>query len=320
MENFRTVVDIQKVDFDINFNSKLMFLGSCFTENIGNKFAELCFKTDINPFGIIYNPVSILNTIKILQENKNFDGNDLNYHNEQWFSYFHHGKFSNYDKNKCLENINERIKSSSEFIKKADYLIITLGTAWIYKLLKTGQTVSNCHKIPAKEFEKKLLSIDNLFIDYSKFINRLEIQNPKLKIIFTVSPIRHWKDGVIENQHSKSILFVFIHKLIEQFENVYYFPAYEIMFDELRDYRFYADDMLHPSQVAINYLWKRFSETYFTDETKNIVTEIEKINKAKKHKPFNTNSENYSNFINSNLEKIENLKKKYEFLDLKGLE
>jgi hypothetical protein len=316
MTIFRTVVEIQKADFDINFKSKQMFLGSCFTENIGNKFLELSFKTDLNPFGIIYNPVSVLNSIEFLHNGKLFDENDLEYSHEQWFSFFHHSRFSFSDKNQCLNNINNRISYSSEFLKNTDFLFLTFGSALTYVLLKTGQTVSNCHKIPSKEFEKKLLSVDYIIAEYSDFINKIQFENPKLKIIFTVSPIRHWKDGAIENMHSKSILLVAIHKLIKKFENIYYFPSYEIMMDELRDYRFYNDEMFHPSQVALNYIWERFSETYFTEETKSIISEIEKLLKAKSHRPFNPNSESYSNFIKSNIEKICNLESKYSFLDL----
>ena len=319
MEFFRTLVDIQKPAFEINYNSKLMFLGSCFTENIGNKFADLFFDFDINPFGILYNPKSIFNSLNILLKKDFLTDENLIFYNESWFSFFHNSKFSNTNKTDCLQNINSRIEKSSDFLKQTDYLFLTFGTSFIYNLISNGQTVSNCHKYPAKEFEKKQLTVENIFDDYLNLIQNLKKHNPNIKIIFTVSPIRHWKDGAIENQLSKSILFVAIHKILNQFNNVFYFPSYEIQMDELRDYRFYSEDMLHPSQVAVNYIWKRFSETYFSAESKLLISEIEKLNQAKNHRPFNSKSDNYLSFLKSNIEKIEQLSKKNKNLKLDNL-
>lgn len=307
MTIFRTVVNFPKPNFEIDFNSNLMFVGSCFTENIGSKFEELGFNADINPFGIQYNPASILNGFDILQQNNFFSEKHLNYNNEKWFSYMHHSIFSDSDKNKCLEKINSRIEKTSAFLKTTNYIFITLGTARIYKLKSSNEVVSNCHKIPAKEFEKILLTHDEIVQSFTRFFQKLLEINKNVKIIFTVSPIRHWKDGAIENQISKSILFVAINELKNKFDNIYYFPAYEIMIDELRDYRFYDDDMLHPSKIAVDYIWSRFSENYFSNETQNLITEISKIIISKKHRPFNANSESYKNFLATNNQKINEL-------------
>lgn len=291
-------------------------MGSCFTENIGNKMDALKFPAVINPFGVLYNPESLQKGLEILIEQKQFTKDDLIFFNEQWFSFYHDTEFSHPDQQKCLNKINSSIKLAASQIRKSKYLIITFGTAWVYKYLETDNIVSNCHKIPAVEFERFKLCVENIFVEWTKLINRLNKLNKNLKIIFTVSPVRHWKDGAVQNQLSKSTLFLAIHQLIKIFKNVEYFPSYEIMMDDLRDYRFYADDMLHPSSAAIEYIWEHFSETYFDSETKQINTEINKILQARNHRPLKPETENHKKFIKSQIKFIEKTLEAYPFIDL----
>ncbi|MFA6924976.1 MAG: GSCFA domain-containing protein [Bacteroidales bacterium] len=314
MSEFRTIIDVPKSKFELSYHTKSMFIGSCFTESIGEKLEELKFPIDINPFGIVYNPTSIKNCLEILIDKSIFKKENLQSYNEQWFSFFHHGRFSNSNIDECLNNINERIEYSSEFLKSSEFLFITFGTAWIYKLRTTGKTVANCHKLPENNFDKKILSVEEIVGEYKILITSLLKFNPKLKIIFTISPVRHWKDGAFGNQVSKATLILAINKLLDLFKNTKYFPSYEILMDDLRDYRFYADDMLHPNNTAVNYVFEKFSQMYFDEETIKIISEIEKINKDLKHKPFNNNTKSYQNFIEKIKIQKEKLISKHPFI------
>ncbi|MBI4947067.1 MAG: GSCFA domain-containing protein [Bacteroidetes bacterium] len=317
MEPFRTSIQITPSEHKLTYENSAMFMGSCFTENIGNLLAEFKMPVDVNPFGIIYNPVSVKNSIDILLRKKFFTTSDLHFLNEQWFSFYHHSRFSNEDSDICLKAINERIQRSSGFIKEAEFLFITFGTARVYRYNKTGEIVSNCHKIPAGEFTEILLSAEDIVNEFTPLIQQLQKINKKINIIFTVSPIRHWKDGAEDNMLSKAILIVSVHKLMSALKQIYYFPSFEIMMDDLRDYRFYEEDMLHPNPVALKYIRKKFSETFFDEPTLLLQKEIEKIIKARLHKPFNSGSENHAGFIKKNIALIESLESKYPFLNFK---
>ena len=315
MKNFRTIIEPESSSNKISYHTPVLFMGSCFTENVGNKMQEYKFPALVNPFGVLYNPVSVRHGLEILLDERDFNENDLNFFNEQWFSFYHDTEYSNADKHNCLDKINTSVNLARKHLRSAKYLVITFGTAWIYQYLKTGNIVSNCHKIPSKEFERRKLGVEDIFVQWAKLLNRIDELNPDLKIIFTVSPVRHWKDGAIQNQLSKSTLILAIHQLKKLFENVEYFPAYEIMMDDLRDYRFYADDMLHPSKVAVDYIWDQFSKTYFEKETTNIIKEIEKIIQAKNHRPLNSGTLNHKNFLKNQIELINKIYTKYPFLD-----
>lgn len=315
--NFRTKIPPTKYNFDINYKSKIMFIGSCFTENIGQKLEETKFNIDINPFGIIYNPISVKNSLQNLIIKKVFKEEDLFYFNERWNSYSHHGKFAFPEQKETLKNINERINSSSLHLQTSDYLFVTFGTAWIYELASTKQVVSNCHKVPSKEFNKKILSVEEITKTYKQLLQSLNKFNPNLKVIFTISPVRHLKDGFSENNLSKSTLKLAINELVNSNKNCYYFPAYEIMIDDLRDYRFFNSDLLHPNQIAIDYIFNYFENSFFSEETIKIYSEINKIISAKKHKPFNPKSETYFKFIKKINEDVEELKNQYPFLNLR---
>ncbi len=313
---FRTVIEIPKSFFSINHQTCGLFIGSCFTENIGKKLLENKFFIEMNPFGILYNPISILQCLKILMKNQHFSDENLFFHNEEWHNFSFHGQFSHFDKKKCLENINFSISKYSEFLKKTEILFLTFGTAKVYIYKKTKQIVANCHKVSDKEFERKFLSVNEIIDSYLTLFNELFLQNENLKIVLTLSPVRHLRDGATENQLSKSILTVAIHSLISQFpKNLFYFPAYEIMMDELRDYRFYNEDFIHPNSLGINYIWNRFGETFFEKTTFPILQEMERLNKAILHRPVNIFSQEYEKFRHSQQHFIENLEKKYPFLN-----
>lgn len=312
---FRTKVEIPLSNWKISCKDTVLTLGSCFAENIGKKMQEVCFQTDVNPFGVLYNPVSIKNSIDLLIKNEPFSENDLFEYNSLWQSFSHSSQFSDSSMMNCLTGINSRLSTAANFLKKTDFLLITYGTAWVFEERKSGKVVSNCHKLPADKFIRRKLTVEEIVDDYGDLISRLQTLFPKLNIIFTVSPIRHWKDGAHENNLSKSTLLLAVDAMQKQYENVSYFPAYEIQMDELRDYRFYAADMLHPSDVAVDYIWKRFCETYFSGETLKIMKEVEQLSADLSHRPLHAESEDYMKFINSIEKKKAELKKKYPFLE-----
>lgn len=315
--SFFTEIQIPEFPWKMDYSKSMMFFGSCFSENIGQKLVELKFNVDMNPFGILYNPESIANSLRILLEKRIFTENDLFNDQGLWNSFYHHSRFSDVDPEMTLEKINNRISLSHEFLKNADFLVITFGTAWVYELRKTGMIVSNCHKVPATEFKRFRLGVYEITEVYRELLEQIWKLNPDLKVIFTVSPIRHWKDGAVENQLSKATLLLSIDKLIKGFgdQACAYFPSYEIMMDELRDYRFYAEDMLHISQVAIDYIFERFSQTAISKESLTVSKEVLRIVKALLHRPFNNSTSEYLKFIQANLSGINQLSNRFKFLN-----
>jgi hypothetical protein len=292
----------------VDYSSKVMFVGSCFSDNIGQKLEKAKIPCQRNPFGVLYNPASVSSAISSMIENKAFVADDLVFFNEKWISFSHHGIFSGTDKDEVLAKINNTINSANAFLRNASVLFVTFGTAWVYELLKTKKIVANCHKVPAKEFKHFLLQTDEIVANYEQLLKKIREFNPHLEVVFTVSPVRHWKDGAVNNQLSKSTLFVAVHKLVEKYEFAHYFPSYEILMDDLRDYRFYADDLFHPNQMAIDYIWEKFCTTYFDNNTIDTLKKIEKLQKNIDHRVFYPKTEAYKKFISSNLKLIENLK------------
>jgi len=312
---FRTEIKIAGLEsIEITHRHKIAMVGSCFTNNIGNKLKEDKFDLNINPFGILFNPISAAKAIDDCIYQNFVTEDDLIQHNEQWVSLHHHSSLGAPSKQEALSKINNNIKASEEYYTKGDFLILTFGTAWVYKLKETNDYVANCHKMPATLFEKKLLSIDEIVETYTFKLKEWRIKNPRLKILLTISPVRHWKDGATENNQSKAVLQLAIMQLVNKLDSVFYFPSYEIVLDELRDYRFYTSDMLHPNELAVNYIYEKFEETLFSPSTKTLNMEIRKIKRAVKHKPFNFNSESHQKFIRNTKNKIAVLEKKYPFL------
>lgn len=318
MNQYFTEVKIKDDGWKIDHHSKIMMVGSCFTENIGSRMQRFKFQVDLNPFGILYNPQSIAKCLRMLAENKQYLEDDLIEHQGLWHSFDHHGRFSSTDPQEALDRINQQVKLSAAHLIESDYLILSFGTAWIYELKSSGEIVSNCHKLPASDFKRLRLTPGEIVEAYRELILALWKFNPNLKILFTVSPIRHWKDGAVENQLSKATLLLAIDRLITGFgeEQCAYFPSYEIVMDELRDYRFYSPDMLHISEQAVEHIWRRFSTTFVGDTSHYIIKKVLKIIKASEHRPLNSNTEAYEKFLFYNLKEIEELLIIFPFLNL----
>lgn len=302
---FKTEIKPPFFDFKINHQDRIMMLGSCFAENISEQMKLSGFNVNLNPFGIAYNPGSIAENIRNLLRKKEYSTSDLFEYQGIYHSFDHHGKFSSTSQDACLKHINRTLSESYYFIKEASLLIITLGTAFVYKRKASGKIVSNCHKLPEKEFLRYRLDVDEILEDWNSLIFQLRTVNPGIKILFTVSPIRHWKDGAHENQLSKATLLLAIDKLIKQYSECYYFPSYEIMMDDLRDYRFYADDMLHPSDVAVSYIWEIFSQSFFDKKTISLIEDWRKLQQALNHRPINPESDQYLAFKLKTAQKLE---------------
>lgn len=312
---FRTEVEVKPSIYKINHKTPVMFLGSCFADNIGKMVAEKKFEVSINPFGVIYNPLSVKQSLNILLERKEFQKDDLYEFNNQWVSFYHHSKFSSPDRDEVLKKINNRIKKGADFIERTNFLFITFGTAWVYEWKETGKVVSNCHKIPAREFNRRMLNPEEILQAWGEIIEKLHTQLPGLKIIFTVSPVRHWKDGAEGNMVSKSVLLYAIHLLREKFPDTDYFSSYEIIMDDLRDYRFYGEDMLHLNTTAVNYIWQKFDQRFFNDETRNVLKKVDEINRAVAHKPFRPGSKDHLAFVEKTLQKIRQVESVFPYMD-----
>ncbi|MCB9012811.1 MAG: GSCFA domain-containing protein [Bacteroidales bacterium] len=316
MSTFRSEIDLQASSIRIDHRGRVFFHGSCFTDNIGQKLKDLHFPVIINPFGVVYNPLSALNSLGIILDNDEYTEDDIECFNELWFSWDHHSSFSNANKDECLKHINGEIKSASKHLKKTDVLLLTFGTAFVYRLKKNGRIVSNCHKLPEKEFDRIFLEPESIVRAWSSFIPELLKKNPAMKIIFTISPVRHWKDGAHGNQLSKASLLLATDQICKMFpDNTEYFPAYEILMDDLRDYRFYAEDMFHPNSIAVNYIWEKFEKAYFKKETIEINKELTAILQAKNHRVFNKETDAYRKFSEKLAERIKKFKKDYPYID-----
>jgi lysophospholipase L1-like esterase len=315
--NFRTQIPILQTSHPIDYNSKIVSLGSCFAENMGEKFQYFKFENTINPFGIIFNPVSIEKIIDKVINRIEYTEEDIFFYNERWHCFDVHSDLSNANKEELLENLNQILLATKQQLQKATHVIITYGTSWIYRKNENNEIVANCHKVPQKQFSKELLSTEIIKESIKKTIDLIHSANPNCNIIFTISPVRHIKDGFVENQVSKANLITAIHDKLstERLKrNTEYFPSYEIMMDELRDYRFYAEDMLHPNSVAIDYIWKRFKETTISETAFSTMDAVESIQRSLSHKPFNPNSESHLKFEAKLKEKITKLVSQYSFM------
>jgi hypothetical protein len=312
--DFRTKIQIPPADFKINHKHKLMFLGSCFSDNIGEQCLEHKFQAVSNPFGVLYNPVVIADHIRRMLYNDVIVP-ELHKSGELWFDYRFHGSFSHPDKTTVANNITKAFDKAKTHFKKTDVLFITWGTSFVYRLNATGETVANCHKQPPTYFIREKLTVDAIVTDYSDSMNAIIKRNPDLRIVFTVSPVRHLKEGFVENQRSKAVLLLAIEALEKKFPQVSYFPSYEIMMDDLRDYRFYNRDLKHPSQEAVDYLWKRFSETCFDHETEQLNGKIRKIRDAYHHRMLFPQTAEAKKFAQTQLMHIEALQKTHPFID-----
>ena len=298
----------------IQHQQRLMLIGSCFTENIGGKLKQYKFDVLENPHGILFNPVSLAQSVHAYVVNKQYSEAELFYQNESWNSWDHHSRFSHPDKEVCLQGINNSQQRAHDFLLMADWLFITVGSAFVYEL-ESKTVVANCHKVPTDKFNKRLLSIYEVSTAFNDMLAALQQVNPNLKIIFTISPVRHLRDGFVENNRSKSTLIQAVHALTDTRDNLFYFPAYELVIDDLRDYRFYAEDMVHPNYAATNYVWEKFISTCIDEGSQKLMKEINVINAARNHKPFNASSEQHKKFLQTNLERINQLNRQYAYIN-----
>ncbi len=314
---FSTQIPVSKSNSPIDYNSKIVSLGSCFAVNIGQKFDYFKFRNTTNPFGILFHPLALEKFIGYAINNKQFTETDIFEHNGLWHCFDAHSELSTTDKNTLLKNLNAACAATLENLKQATHLIITLGTAWVYRNNESSNLVANCHKVPQKQFTKELLSADDVKQSLENIIHLITETNPAISIVFTVSPVRHIKDGFIENQWSKANLISGLQTTLNaqsKLKNLNYFPSYEIMMDELRDYRFYAEDMIHPSTVAIEYIWNRFTEAYITPEAHETMKLADSIQKGLSHRPFNPDTEQHNAFLSKLNDKIATLQKQHPYI------
>ena len=313
--NLQTKIPIQLESKNlIDYTSEVLLFGSCFSENIGDKLSYFKFQTTQNPVGILFHQKAIENLITAAINEKEFTEKDIFFYNERWHSFDAHSTISSVNKDQILNNLNIGISDTNKKLTSATHVIITLGTAWVYRFIETDKIVANCHKIPQKKFLKEILSIDEITLSLEAIISLIKSINKNINIIFTVSPVRHLKDGFIQNTQSKSHLISAIHNVIDTRKNTHYFPSYEIMMDELRDYRFYTEDMIHPNKTAINYIWEKFLDAWFSNEVTSTMKEIDTIQKGLLHKPFNVNSEKHQQFLKSLASKKQKITSTFPFI------
>lgn len=315
MKNFRTTFNIPSFPFNLSHQDSILSIGSCFAENIGEKLHASKFQILQNPFGILYNPMSVGQSLKRILLDEKFTEEDIFQHNDLWHSRLHHTRFSQPDKSSFLTKINTDLSTANSFLKKTNCLLITLGTAFVWEEKATNEIVANCHKRPQKLFNRRRLSIETIKTNLIAVLKRLKSHNPDLQIIMTVSPVRHTNDGFIENQRSKAALILAIAEMCQAENFIHYFPAYELVQDDLRDYRFYKLDMLHPNETAVEYVWQHFKTAFFVEETNVLLQQIEQIKNAAGHRPFHVKSEAHQAFLRKNLKKIEVLKTTHEYLN-----
>lgn len=294
--NLLTEIPLSKANNPIDYSSQLLLLGSCFSENIGAKLSYYKFQGIQNPFGILFHPLAIERIIEKSVNQEFFTEEDVFNENEQWHSFDAHSSLSNPSKAQIIEDLNNAISRTSTQVNTASHIIITLGTAWVYRKTSSNKVVANCHKVPQSNFTKELLSVEEVVKSLKQVITFVQSVNPTVQFIFTVSPVRHLKDGFLENQRSKAHLIAAIHQVLNE-DRVSYFPSYELMMDELRDYRFYAKDMIHPNETAIEYIWEKFVEVWLASNTSSTMKKIEKVQKGMLHKPFNENSDQHQKFL-----------------------
>ena len=318
---FSTPVELPCGTMDISHRSRLILIGSCFAGNIGAALLDKKFNVDINPFGVQYNPLSIATVLTRIVDGTPFgdDSPELFEHNGKWHSILHHSDFSHGSKNELIKGINDRLLKAHEAIGVCDTIIITLGTAYAYTRNSDNSVVGNCHKLPGNCFTRALLGIEEITDRLQTVMRRIIMLNPKVKFIFTVSPIRHLRDGAHDNQKSKATLLLAIDRIAKALPlSTVYFPSYEIMMDELRDYRFYADDMLHPSTKAIEYIWECFDKCYFNETTRRLNTKTTEIARGLAHRPFDPSSDTYRQFVAQLLQKIEAIEKEHPYIDFEN--
>lgn len=308
----KLTLDAKPASHKINYGERLLLMGSCFTENIGLKLQAHLFETLENSHGILFNPVSVQNALMDIIANKKYTELDLFLLNDVWNSWHHHSRFSGVTQTEALDKMNGAIQEAHSYLKSAHHLVITLGSAWLYTLNENvpnhmGMVVANNHKAPANWFTKKLLQPQELLSNLQSLVAALQSFNPNLHIVFTISPVRHLREGLVENNRSKAVLIQAVHDLVSMEKNIEYFPAYEYVIDDLRDYRFYSEDLVHPNYAATQYVWEKLVDTYMSAETQSIMKQVAELQLAFNHKPFFSGSTEHQKFLLSYIEKTMHL-------------
>jgi len=306
---FRTELNWKSSGVKLNLQSNLLFIGSCFAENIGKKFQSLKFKTTLNSNGIIFHPIPIYEILNRALQDQPYTANDLVFRNNMYFSWLHNSQHFHKNESSLLKSLNEQQSNLQLQLKTASHLFLTFGTAWGYKLTNEERIVANCHKIDSSNFKKNFSTSNEIAQIGIETLHLLQKENPSLQVLFSVSPVRHIKDGIIENNRSKAELISATYQIIEATKNTHYIPGYEWLIDDLRDYRFYTKDLIHPSEAAIEYIWEKISNTFFESETLSEVQNIKEIVSAINHKPFQPDSKGHQQFLKKtifNIEALEN--------------
>ncbi|MBO7337220.1 MAG: GSCFA domain-containing protein [Paludibacteraceae bacterium] len=309
---FRLTFPVGKSDFSIGYDDNILSVGSCFAENVAERLSQSRLRVTVNPFGILYNPLSIASALHLLAAQRLFTEDDLFFSEGLYHSWMHHSRFSREEKQACLDAINSSIQAVD--FKKITTVVLTLGTAWVYELKSTGRIVANCHKQKPDLFARRRISVSEAVKALGDAISEIRALNPGVRIVLTVSPVRHFKDGAHENSLSKSVLHLAVDELCVTF-GCDYFPAYELLIDDLRDYRFFADDMAHPSPAAVDYVFAAFCERYFTDTTDRTASEVRKLTRSLSHRPL-TSDDNYRRFVESQLAKFQAFASEHKEVDL----
>lgn len=314
---FQVPISIPPLPAPIRYGDKILLTGSCFTEHIGNALAEWKFDVLQNPNGILFDPASVASSLTSYIQPKQYEAADLFYANEVWQSWQHHSIFSHVDPAACLAGINVSQQRAHTFLKQADWLIITLGSAFSYRLADNGVAVANCHRAPTQTFHKHLMTIEEINSAWDSCLYQLSYFNPGLKVLFTISPVRHIRDGVVENNRSKARLIEAVHHLVNKFDRIWYFPAYELVIDVLRDYRFYDIDMVHPNYPATQFVLEKFVQQCIDADAQTLLEEVKRIVTARKHKPFQPTTQAHQRFLQEHYRRAAALMEKYPFLDWK---
>lgn len=305
---FHTEINIKPLEQTVVYADALLFLGSCFADEVGVICKGLGFNALVNPFGVLYNPASIAQSVERLDSGRPFTRDDVIAVGERQYCTFNHNTaFWNTSEDMLLQTINQRLGEAHEHFMKSKWLVVSLGTSWVFKHRMSGQIVSNCHKLPAHQFDREFLTVERS----SQYLSGIVERHPEKQFIFTVSPLRHLKDGMHGSQLSKAALLLAVNEICRQFANAHYFPAYEIMMDELRDYRFYKEDMVHPTEQAVHYIWERFAEFAINASEKPAMNAAAELRQMLEHKPLFPETEAFKRFELQKERKTAELKKNY---------
>ncbi|QEH41909.1 GSCFA domain-containing protein [Chitinophaga sp. XS-30] len=315
--NFRLTFPVAPLEPAIQYSDKLLLSGSCFAEEIGALLQQHKFNTLMNPNGILFNPLSIAQSMQSYLDGKQYGKEDLFLHEDLWHSWDHHSRFSTPTPEETLRAINQSQTAASQRLKEADWLIITLGSAFVYQLKENNRIVANCHRVPDAAFYKRLLTADEIIAALDNMMHRLFFSNRKVNILFTVSPVRYVRDGVVENNLGKAVLLQAVHHLVNKFDRLFYFPAYELVIDDLRDYRFYKEDLVHPNDLAIRYVWDHFTAACLHPEGQALLAQVKDLLRARQHRPFNPQTPQHRQFLAAYLKKAQALAAAHPFLDLR---